>query len=93
MSGFLFNRQPSDKKADPAAPLADAVQAVVQAQSITASAIFAMLVAKGVISAGEAALYMGEIAEALERDVPAPAGPQAGETLAQYARALVAAEG
>jgi glycyl-tRNA synthetase alpha subunit len=97
MSGFLFGRhqQQSGPKEDTAAAAAleRAAAALLEAQSITASAIFALLVSKGVLSAAEAAGYMREIGEVLARDVPAPHGAEAGARLASYGEALSAAGG
>jgi hypothetical protein len=96
MSGFLFNRQQTkEKSADPSPSKAEvdwAVEAVLDAQSITASAIFALLVSKGVLSAGEAAAYMRDIGEVLRRDVKGPLGSRAGKAIAAYGEALVQAE-
>jgi hypothetical protein len=106
MSNFFFNRQPpSSRSRDNARSgarthngvtaeegLSEALRGVVEAQSITASAIFAMLVSKGVLSADEAADYMREIGAVLRRDVTAPAGPAAGSLLASYGEALIAAD-
>jgi hypothetical protein len=104
MSNFFFGRQQTSSRSREAAPgarthngtapepaLSETLRAVVEAQSITASAIFAMLVSKGVLSAEEAADYMREIGAALHRDVAAPAGPVAGSVLASYGEALIAA--
>ena len=96
MSGFLFGRhqQQSGSREDAAsAALGRAAAALLEAQSITASAIFALLVGKGVLSAAEAAGYMREIGEVLARDVPAPHGEEAGARLASYGEALNAAAG
>ena len=106
MSNFFFSRQPTIRSRDDAptgarthnglAPepgLPETLRAVVEAQSITASAIFAMLVSKGLVSAEEAADYMREIGAVLRRDVAAPAGPLAGGMLASYGQALIAADG
>ena len=104
MSSFFFGRQPASSRthngassppsggdsAEPALP--DVVRATIEAQSITASAIFAMLVSKGVLSAAEAADYMREIGDALRRDVAGSAGELAGRTLGAYGEALAAAE-
>jgi hypothetical protein len=106
MSSFLFGRQPASSRThngaalpvkggggSPGQPdLPDVVRAAIEAQSITASAIFAMLVSKGVLSAVEAADYMREIGDALRRDVAGPAGDLAGRTLGTYGEALAAAE-
>jgi hypothetical protein len=92
MSGFLFNRQPAKKESGPASPSKSevdrSVRAVLDAQSITASAIFALLVSKGVLSAGEAADYMRDLGEALARDVKGPLGSRAAETMSLYGDAL-----
>lgn len=95
MSRFFFDRRPASE------PLADtfpatrtddrAVKAVMEVQSITASAIFAVLVSKGVLTAAEAAAYMAEIAGALEFDVRSPHAAHAADTLRSYAGALSAA--
>jgi hypothetical protein len=94
MSSFLFGRhqQPKKEEQDGAA-LDRATAALLETQSITSSAIFALLVVKGVLSAEEAADYMREIAAVLARDVPAPLGADAGRSLASYGQALVAAGG
>jgi hypothetical protein len=95
MSRFFFDRRPaSEPLAEPTPPptLDDrALKAVLDVQSITASAIFAMLVGKGVLTAAEAAAHMAEIAEALELDVRSPQAAHAAETLRSYAGALSAA--
>ena len=106
MSNFFFNRQPMTRSRDdapagsrthngqpPEQVLSATLRAVVEAQSITASAIFAMLVSKGILSSEEAADYMREIGAALRRDVAAPAGPLAAGMLASYGEALIAADG
>lgn len=97
MSGFLFNRPAArDKSGDPPPSKSEvdqAVKAVLDAQSITASAIFALLVSKGVLSAGEAAEYMRDIGEALGRDVEGPLGTRAGESIRAYGEALARAGG
>jgi hypothetical protein len=98
MSSFLFSRQPASAKthngatAPRDAELPDALRGIVEIQSITASAIFAMLVSKGVLSADEAADYMREIGAALASDVRSPAGALAGKMLRAYGDALAAAE-
>lgn len=94
MSGFLFNRgdKASQDRRDADEQTARTIEAVLDAQSMTASAIFALLVMKGVITAEEAGRYMEEIAEALGRDVPL-VGERAGERLASYGAALRAAGG
>ncbi|QAY76024.1 hypothetical protein [Sphingosinicella sp. BN140058] len=100
MSSFLFSRQPpKDQPATqkrhngvpPQQDVAAALRGMIEVQSITTSAIFAMLVSKGVLTSEEAAGYMAQIAGVLERDVAAPAGPQAGAMLDRYGQALVAA--
>jgi chaperone required for assembly of F1-ATPase len=94
MSSFLFNRRPApENQAEPSRQpdAASSLAALAQAQSITASAIFAMLVSKGVLSPQEAAQYMNELASVLQRDVGGTVGAQAADTLASYAEALVAA--
>ncbi len=94
---FLFSRTPSAEP--PTTPDHDrdqvqgSIQALVEAQSITASAIFAALVSKGVLSPDEAAGYMSEIAGALRNDVSAPVGPDASDLLEAYAQALTRAGG
>lgn len=96
MSGFLFNRHQSPEKVDQGPTkeeLDRAVRAALDAQSITTSAIFALLVSKGILSAGEAAAYMQEIGAALRRDVAAPLGETAGDVLDAYGDALVRAGG
>ena len=102
MTSFFFGRQPTTSKthngvgATPPASggaVPDPVRGAIEAQSITASAIFAMLVSKGVLSAGEAGEYMREIGEALRRDVAGSAGEIAGRTLDAYGAALAAADG
>jgi hypothetical protein len=100
MSGFLFNRRATSPVREPEAPPAPTVQSapaidrgLVQAQAITASAIFAMLVSKGVLTAEEAADYMNEISFVLERDVEGETGAEAGNMLRSYGRALIAADG
>ena len=105
MNSFFFGRQPASSRTngavssasagtgtpdEPALP--DSVRAAIEVQSITASAIFAMLVSKGVLSAGEASDYMREIGDALRRDVAGAAGDLAGRTLDAYGEALAAAE-
>jgi hypothetical protein len=94
MSGFLFSRRAaSEENAAPApvAPKAEVPKGAAQVQAITASAIFAMLVSKGILSADEAAEYMAEIGLVLERDVEGPLGAEAGTMLRSYGRALAAA--
>ena len=72
--------------------VSSAVQAVLEAQSITASAIFAMLVSKGILSAREAGEFMREIQSVLERDVKSPIGATAGKMLGAYGQALITAD-
>lgn len=96
MSRFFFDRRPaSEPLAEPSKhePRNDerAIKAVMEVQSITASAIFAVLVDKGVLTAGEAAAHMTAIAEALEFDVRSPHAADAADTLRSYAGALSAA--
>jgi hypothetical protein len=96
MSRFFFDRRPpSEPLAEPTPPTTRpddrALKAVLDVQSITASAIFAMLVGKGVLTAAEAAAHMAEIAEALELDVRSPQAAHAAATLRSYAGALSAA--
>jgi hypothetical protein len=96
MSSFLFGRQRGSDAPQGEAPDAGAAalaQAALDIQSITTSAIFAMLVSKGVMPAEEAAEYMAEIAQVLARDVQHPQGAAAGQKLARYGEALVAAAG
>ncbi|HEY0011823.1 MAG TPA: hypothetical protein VGB79_03110 [Allosphingosinicella sp.] len=92
MSGFLFNRQPPAGKAQAGEETARNLRAVMEAQSVTASAIFAMLVSKGVLTGAEAADYMRELGEALARDIDSPLTAQAASTLSAYAEALRAAD-
>lgn len=95
MNKFLFGRQSQSEKrhngVPPAPDVSAALRGVIEVQSITTSAIFAMLVSKGVLSAEEAAGYMSEIAAVLARDVAAPAGAEAGAMLDRYSEALAAA--
>jgi hypothetical protein len=98
MSRFFFDRKPAEPFSEPAPPPKprtdeSAVKALMEVQSITASAIFAMLVGKGVLTAAEAAEHMAEIADALELDVRSPHAIHAAETLRSYAGALSAAAG
>jgi len=96
MTGFLFNRQQKDKCGAPSPSrqeMDQAVQAVLDAQSITASAIFALLVSKGVLSAGEAGQYMRDIGQVLGRDVRGPLGKRAGASMRAFGDALIEAEG
>ena len=99
MSSYLFSRQPASSRilqgstARPDTELPGALRGIVEIQSITASAIFAMLVSKGVLSADEAAGYMREIGAALAADVRTPAGELAGKMLHAYGDALAAAGG
>ncbi len=69
-----------------------AAQAALDIQSITTSAIFAMLVSKGVMTATEAAQYMADIAQVLARDVRHPIGAASAQALERYGRALAAAD-
>ena len=96
MSGFLFNRRAFSEERNAAAPPQQSAlpsqSAVLQTQAITASAIFAMLVSKGVLSADEAAEFMHEIGLVLERDVEGPLGATAGKLLRSYGQALIAAD-
>ena len=100
MSSFLFGRNNASerrgdggggKASDP--DVSGALQAMVEIQSITASAIFAILVSKGVMRADEAAGYMADVAKVLERDVKSELGAKAGHMLGSYGEALVAADG
>ncbi len=96
MSSFLFSRRASPEGRDTDSSPQPAAQfvpdGIVQAQAITASAIFAMLVSKGVLSAEEAASYMEEIGLVLARDVEGPVGEAAGNLLRSYGQALIAAD-
>jgi hypothetical protein len=97
MSGFLFNRRTSqeDTKVAPAAPAPDTERLLKdagQVQAITAAAIFATLVSKGILSAEEAAELMTEIGEVIHRDVGGKLGASAGDTLRSYGSALLAAD-
>ena len=96
MSRFFFDRRASEPLAEPAPPPQprtdeSAIRALMEVQSITASAIFAALVGKGVLTAGEAAAHMAEIADVLELDVRSPHAAHAADTLRSYAGALSAA--
>jgi hypothetical protein len=94
MSGFLFNRRAASEEMPApaaAAPERQNSSGAAQVHAITASAIFAMLVSKGILSADEAAEYMAEIGLVLERDVEGPLGAEAGTMLQSYGRALAAA--
>ena len=100
MSSFLFGRNSASERSRDGArerggdpEVAAALQAMVEVQSITASAIFAILVSKGVLSAEEAAGYMADVAKVLERDVKSELGAKAGKMLGSYGEALVAADG
>jgi hypothetical protein len=95
MNSFLFGRQRGpDAPQEPQEPEAEAMaQAALDIQSVTTSAIFAVLVSKGVMSATEAAEYMADIAQVLARDVRHPQGAAAGRKLERYGKALVAADG
>jgi hypothetical protein len=55
---------------------------------MTTSAIFAMLVSKGILSAAEASEYMREIGAVLERDVNGRVGKVAGRFIESYGSAL-----
>lgn len=90
MSGFLFRRRPAPSET-PAAleDCRSASAAILKVQAITASAIFALLVSKGVVSADEAADYMKEIGSAWARDVGGEIGANAGLMLESYGQALV----
>ena len=95
MSRFFFSRSSESETADqaPAPPRQDRqedLKALVEVQSITASAIFAALVSKGLLTPNEAAEYMGEVAQALEIDVAAPVGSAAARMLRSYGYALSA---
>ncbi len=72
MSRFFFDRRASEPLAEPSPPQPRtderAIKALMEVQSITASAIFAALVSKGVLTAGEAAAHMAEIAEVLDEE-------------------------
>lgn len=97
MSRFFFKSSTDSEPARDLKPeeqneVANALNALIEIQSITASAIFAKLVSKGVLTADEAADYMGEIAQVLEIDVRAPAGASAANMLRSYGQALSAAE-
>ena len=94
MSGFLFNRRTTsdETKPAPAPPSPDKLlEDAGQAQGITAAAIFAALVGKGILAADEAAGLMGEIADVIEREVDGELGASAGRTLRSYRRALMTA--
>ncbi|PSJ42966.1 hypothetical protein [Allosphingosinicella deserti] len=100
MNKFLFNRQtPKDQPLPerrhngvaPAPDVSAALRGIIEVQSITTSAIFAMLVSKGVLSPAEAAGYMSEIAAVLDRDVASSVGTDAATMLDRYGQALVAA--
>lgn len=93
MSGFFFKRTsaPSINESDEARTLAAVPMDSLRAQAITASAIFAMLVSKGVLTAREASEYMKEIGTVLERDVGGGTGRAAGDMLQSYGEALLAA--
>ena len=98
MNSFLFNRRAAAEETKPvdAAPppaSAEALRESGHIQAITASAIFAMLVSKGILTAEEAAEYMDEIGRVIERDIAGPIGATAGDMLRSYGRALVAADG
>lgn len=98
MSRFFFSRpaEPDagvapEQRADRGDALGGELKALAEVQSITASAIFAVLVSKGVLTAEEAAAHMAEIAAALESDVGSPAAERASTMLRSYGRALSAA--
>ena len=100
MSSFLFGRNHASERSREGAAsgaggpdVAASLQAMVEIQSITTSAIFAILVSKGVMSAQEAAGYMADVAKVLERDVKSELGAKAGDMLGSYGKALVAADG
>jgi hypothetical protein len=93
MSGFLFGRQPPAAKPQDDGAIQRQLGAIMEAQSVTASAIFAMLVSKGVLTGAEAADYMRELGRALARDIDSPLAEQAADTLSTYAEALRAADG
>ena len=96
MSSFLFSRRATpegrDQEPSPQPSPQLVPDGIVQAQAITTSAIFAMLVSKGVLSAEEAASYMEEIGMVLTRDVEGPVGEAAGNLLRSYGQALIAAD-
>lgn len=95
MSGFLFTRRTSQDDPAPPPPAPDTdrlLKETGQAQAITAAAIFAALVSKGILSPREAAELMSEIGEAIERDVGGGIGASAGDTLRSYGQALLAAD-
>jgi hypothetical protein len=99
MSSFLFGRNSASERSRDGArerggepDVAAALKAMVEVQSITASAIFAILVSKGVLTAEEAATYMADVARVLERDVKSDIGAKAGAMLGSYGEALAAAE-
>jgi hypothetical protein len=95
MNSFLFGRQRGQDvpQAEPQDSGAEALaQAALEIQSITTSAIFAVLVSKGVMTAAEAADYMADIGRVLARDVPYPHGATSGQKLERYGQALVAAD-
>lgn len=95
MSGFIFSRRTSETS-DPApapAPRNDQLlKDAGQAQSITAAAIFAALVSKGILSAAEAAQLMRELGMAIEQEVGGELAASANRTLDQYGQALLAAD-
>ena len=97
MSRFFFSR-PADpetslaeERPDPGEEVRDALNALARIQAITASAVFATLVSKGVLTADEAATHMREIAGALEVDVSSPLAAGVADMLRSYGRALSAA--
>ena len=95
MSGFIFSRRTPEAAtpAPAAAPQTDQLSKDAgQAQSITAAAIFAALVSKGILSAAEAAQLMREIGMAIEQEVGGELAASASRTLDQYGQALLAAD-
>ena len=93
MSSFLFSRSTPPANEKVAAPvtkedLASLSTAIAEAQAITSSAIFALLVSKGILSAKEASEYMVGIGDALSRDVEPPVGVAVANVLRSYAAAL-----
>jgi hypothetical protein len=95
MNSFLFGRQRGQDipQSEPRESEAEAIaRAANEIQSITTSAIFALLVSKGVLTATEAADYMADIAQVLASDVRHPQGAKSGQELQRYGQALVAAD-
>ena len=96
MSGFLFSRRASADSPSPAPtappPTDQLLSDSGQAQAITAAAIFAALVSKGIVSAEEAAQLMGEIGMAIEQEVGGALAASANRTLDQYGQALLSAD-